>query len=90
MQRSTRIIQLVFEPLDLLPQAVPFLTIPIALAPQLLLFALLPFELGDQLLARCGAPARLHALVMPRLAGTYKPKLRRSRRSDGVLAATTR
>jgi hypothetical protein len=51
MQRSTRVVQLVFEALNFLPQTVPFLTIPIALAPQLLLFALLSFELGDQLLA---------------------------------------
>lgn len=69
MQRSPRIVQLVFESADLLSQALPFLTMAVSLAfqvpSQALVFALLPFQFGDQLLARGRAPARLHALVMP-------------------------
>ena len=90
-------VQLVFEPFDLLAQLVAFTTVPItlllrpfALAAQPFILALLPFELGDQVLARCGAPARSHALVMPRFDGKYKRKLRRSRRSDAESEVTTR
>jgi len=65
VQRTTRIIQLVFETIDLLAEAVTFLAISITLAPQTLLFSLLPFEFGNQLVTRGRAPERLHALVMP-------------------------
>jgi hypothetical protein len=61
---AARLIQVVFEPLDLFAQTVAFLAIPIPLASQLLVLALLPFEFFDELFARC-APARHHAPVMP-------------------------
>ena len=48
------------------------------------------FEFGDQLLARGRAPARLHALVMPRFNREYKSMLRRLRRSKGHSRATIR
>ncbi len=73
------VVEQVFESVDLLAERVPLLAVPVAvairplvLAPQSLDFALLPFELGDQLLTRRGAPARLHAPVMPRSPMEYK------------------
>jgi hypothetical protein len=46
---AARLIQVVFEPLDLFAQTVAFLAIPIPLASQLLVLALLPFEFFDEL-----------------------------------------
>ena len=90
-------VQLAFEPFDLLAQPVAFTTIqipfmlrPFALPAQAFILALLPFELGDQILAGCSAPARSHALVMPRFNEEYKRKLRRSRCSDARSQATSR
>ncbi len=78
-------VQFVFEPFDLLAQPVAFTTVPItfplrpfALAAQPIIFALLPLELGEQILAGSRAPARSHALVMPRFDSEYKWKLRRA------------
>ena len=69
MQRTPRFVQLVFEPVDLLPHALAILTMTVPLvfqlAPQPLVFARLSFQFGDQFFARGRAPARLHALVMP-------------------------
>jgi hypothetical protein len=94
VQRAPRIIQFVFEPVNLLPKAPAFLAAAITLAFQLalqaLVFALLAFEFGYQCLARCRAPARLHALVMPRPDRKYKRKERRSRRSDPEPRVMTR
>jgi hypothetical protein len=94
VQRSPCIIQFVFEPVDLLPQPVAFLTAAITLAVQLaaqaLVFPLLAFEFGDEFVARGRAPARVHAPVMPRLEQMYKRKLRRARRSDGEKRVTAR
>lgn len=59
MQRPPRIVQLVFEPIDLFAQAVAFLLMPVPLpfqfASQPLGFALAAFEFGDQYVARRGA-----------------------------------
>ena len=62
----------VFEPFDLLAQSVTFAAVTLTLAFGLLTFTaqmlvlLLPsFQFGDQLLARCCAPGRSHAHVMP-------------------------
>ena len=60
------------------------------LAAKTLVFTLLAFQFGDQFFARGCAPARLHALVMPRPDRKYKRKVRRSRRSDGEMRLTTR
>jgi hypothetical protein len=104
MQRPPRIVELVFESVDLLPQVVPLLPIPIPilvsplvltaqplnLAPLPFDFALLPLEFVDQLFARCRAPRGSHACLMPRLGREYKRKLRRSRRSDGGSERITR
>jgi hypothetical protein len=69
MQRSPRIIQLVFESVDLLAQAVAFLLMTVSLAfqvaPQPFVLALLAFQFGNLLVARGRAAARLHAVVMP-------------------------
>jgi hypothetical protein len=80
MHRPTRVIQVVFEAVDLLPQPLAFLTMAVSLA----------FQFGDQFFTRGRTPARLHALVMPRLEQKYKRKLPRSRRSDGAKRVTTR
>jgi hypothetical protein len=97
VQRPTSRIQFVFEPIDLLAQAITFTPVShalplgsVAFAPQTLILALLPFNLCDQLLARRGAPTRSHTLVMPRVDRKYKRKLRRSRRSNVESRATTR
>jgi len=97
VQRAPRIIELVFEPVDLLAQPVAFapIAVPVAFrlfafASQTLVLTLSPFQFGDQILARGRAPARVHGFVMPRVDRKYKRKLRRSRRSDGDLRATTR
>jgi hypothetical protein len=98
MQRTPRLIELVFEPVDLPPQLVPLLAIPVAiligslmLAAQPLNLALLPFQLGDQLVTRRRAPFRPeHVSLMPRFGREYKRKLRRSRRSDGGSERITR
>jgi hypothetical protein len=104
MQRPPRVVELVFDSVDLFPQLVPLLSIaipglvgslvlpaqPLNLAPLPFDFALLPFELLDQLFARGCAPRRSHACLMPRLGQRYKGKLRRSRRSDGGLERISR
>jgi hypothetical protein len=98
MQRTPRIIELVFEPVDLPLQLVPLLAIPVAvligplmLASQSLDLALLSFQLGDQLVARRRAPFRAeHVSLMPRFGREYTRKLRRSRRSDGGSERITR
>jgi hypothetical protein len=104
MQRAPGVIEVLFEPVDFLPELIPLLAIPIPVPVGPLMLAaqplnlsalpidltLLPFEFGDQLFARRGAPLRSHASVMPRFNRPYKWKLRRSRRSDGGSRGITR
>jgi hypothetical protein len=94
MQRTPSIVQLVFEPVDLLPQALAFQTVAVSLAfqvaSQALVFALLAFQFRDQFFVRRCAPARLHAFVMPRVDRKYKVNLPRSRPSEQEPALTTR
>lgn len=104
MDRPPRGVQFLFEPVNLSSQPIAFLPEPIPLAPQLvdiagnlvplmpqpLVVALLPFDLGDKVVTSIRAPARVHALVMPRFDREYKWKLRRSRRSDVGSEVTTR
>ena len=93
VQRPPRILQFVFESVDLLPQALTVLTMAVALAFQLasqpLVFVFLAFEFRDQVLAPGRAPARLHAPVMPRADQKYKRKLWRSCNSGGDSRRTT-
>jgi hypothetical protein len=91
------VVELVFEAVDLLPQRVALLPVAIAvpirpfvLAPPALDFALLPFELGDQLVTRRGAPARLHASVMPRSPMQYKKETLKGARRRPPLPSVTR
>jgi len=88
MQVASRAVQVVFEPIDLLPELIPItpIAIPVTIRPFVLPpqpldlttlsfnLALLPFEFLDQLLARRRGPARLHAGVMARLTVVYKSK----------------
>ena len=104
MQRTLRGVQFLFEPVNLSSQPIAFLPEPIPLAPQLvdiagdlvpltpqpLVVALLLFDLGDEIVTSIGAPARVHALVMPRFDREYKWRLRCSRRSDVGSEVTTR
>lgn len=104
MQRTLRGVQFLFEPVNLSSQPIAFLPEPIPLAPQLvdivgdlvpltpqpLVVALLLFNLGDEVVTRISAPARVHAVVMPRFDREYKWKLQRSRRSDVGSEVTTR
>jgi hypothetical protein len=101
MQRALGGVQFLFEPVNLASQPIAFLPKPIPLAPQLLhiagdlvaltpqplVVAFLPFDLGDEVVTSIRAPARVHALVMPRFDREYKRKLRRS---DVGLAVMTR
>jgi hypothetical protein len=104
MQRAPRLVEVVFEAVDFLPELVPLLPVavpipvrPLMLTAQPLNFAPLPvdlsllaFELVDQLFTRRRAPGGSHASLMPRLDHEYKRKLRRSRRSDGGPERITR
>jgi hypothetical protein len=97
VQRPPRVIQFIFEVANLFPQPVAFTAIAVplafdflALTAQAFVLALSPFQFGDQFFARGRAPARLHALVMPRLDWKYKIEQRRSRRSDEQIRVTTR
>jgi hypothetical protein len=94
VQRPPRIVQLVFEPIDFLPQTIAFLLMTLLLAFKLasepFVLPLLAFQFGDQLVARGRAPARLHTLVMPRRDRKYKGKPRCSCRSDEETRLTTR
>jgi hypothetical protein len=79
MQRPTCRIEIVFEPIDLLPELVAIASIPIPvsvralmLATQALVLAMESLELGDQLLTTGRVPPRMHAPVMPRLPNEYK------------------
>jgi hypothetical protein len=86
MDRTLRRVQLFFEPVNLSSQPVAFLLKPIPLAAQLvhiagdlvpltsqpLVVALLPFDLGDEVGTSIRAPARVHAVVMPRFDREYK------------------
>ena len=98
MQGASGVIELVFEPVDFLPELVPLLSIPIPvlISPLMLTaqpfdFPLLPFQLADQFVARRGAPLRSqHTLLMPSFGEEYKQKLRRSRRLDGGSRGITR
>ena len=98
MQRASGVIELVFEPVDFLPELVPLLPIPIPvlISPLMLTaqpfdFPLLPFQLSDQFVARRGAPLRSqHTLLMPSLGEEYKQKRRRSRCLDGGSRGITR
>ena len=99
-----RAIQIVFEPINFLPELVAVAAVPIPVPIRALMFApqalnlapltfdlaLLPFELLDQLVAGRRAPSRLHAPVMARLKNLYKYKRsdRRCRRRSS--AAVTR
>jgi hypothetical protein len=88
MPRASGLVEVVFEPIDLLAQLVAVSTIPVAvpiralvLAPQALDLttltldlALLPREFVNQLVACRGSPSREHASVMPRLKNLYKYK----------------
>jgi hypothetical protein len=68
-------------------------TLPIGFGPlatQSIDLSLLPFAFGDQIVTRDRAPARGHALVMPRFSWKYKRMLRRSHRLAGHPRATTR
>jgi hypothetical protein len=86
MPRAARLVQIVFEPVDLPAQliTIPPVPIPIAVGPLVLApqavdlpplsrdLALLPLKFGDQLLAGGRLPSRAHAPVMARLAKRYK------------------
>lgn len=78
---AARVVELIFEVLDLFAERVAFVAVaiavsirPLMLASQPLDFALLPLELGNQLLTRRRVPLRLHASVMPCLSTKYKQK----------------
>lgn len=87
---STQLVPLTAETialtLDVGPLPIPFG--PLSAQPFNL--ALLPLQLGDQVVARRGAPARSHALVMPRLVRKYKRKVTCSRRSAIITEVRTR
>jgi hypothetical protein len=75
------LVEVVFEPIDLLAElvAVAPISIPIALhtlmlASQPLVLALQSLEFGDQFLAGGRVPSRVHAPVMTRLENRYKYK----------------
>jgi hypothetical protein len=79
MELTTRVVQVVFETVDLLAQRVPLAPIavpiaigPLVLAPQSLNLALLPLEFGNQFIACGRPPSREHAPVMARLSKRYK------------------
>jgi len=68
MQRTARVVQFVFHPVDLLPHARLSASGGPAPAPGRVAGARLPFlsfEFRDQFFARRSTPARLHAQVMP-------------------------
>ena len=94
---APRVIELIFEVLDLLAQRVAFVAVAIpvsvrslVLASQTLDFALLPLELGDQLFTRRRPPLRLHASVMPRLSTKYKQKRMHPARRRPLIWSVTR
>jgi hypothetical protein len=79
MQRAAGLVEVLFEPIDFLPERVALASIPIAipirplvLATQTLNFTLLPLEFGDQFFTGGGVPSRVHAPVMARLSKRYK------------------
>lgn len=86
MQRASRLVQIVLEPIDFLAQLIAIVAIPIpipvrafVLAPQALDLttltldlALLPLEFVNQLFACGRPPSREHASVMARLRNLYK------------------
>lgn len=90
-----RVVELIFEVLDLLAERIAFVavTIPVpirslVLAPQPLDLALLPLELGDQFFTRCRVPLRLHASVMPRLSTKYKKRVKAARHRPPLQSVT--
>lgn len=94
---APRVIELIFEAFDLLPQRVPFIAVAIpvpirslVLASQALDFALLPLQLRDQLFTRRRVPLGLHASVMPRSSTKYKQKLNEQRAADRRCSRWTR
>jgi len=77
--RTARRVEFIFQPIDLLAQALALPTPPSTFAFQPLEVAslsfdlpLLSFELLQQVLARGGSPARSHLLVRPYRRGKYK------------------
>ena len=81
MQRATRLIEVVLEPVDLVAQLIAVASVPIAipirafvLPTQPLVLALQSLEFGDQFLAGGCVPSRVHAPVMARSPNLYKYK----------------
>lgn len=79
MRGTSHAIKLVAQALDLFLQMIALVSIPIPipirarlLASESLDLALLSLELSDHLVAGRGAPARVHASVMPRRETEYK------------------
>lgn len=91
------VVELVFESIDLLAEGIPLLPVPVpiaigplVLAPQPLDLALFSLELRQQLVTRRGAPARIHAPVMPRLSTKYKKECVNTARRRPPLRSVTR
>jgi len=97
MQRTSRFVEVILEPIDLLAKrvALPPIAITVSiralmLAPQSLNLALLPLDLLNQVLAGRRAPSRMHAPVMARLKNSYKYKYLDSARRRASSTAVTR